>query len=105
MLAMMLPLNVTCKAVYVTIFDTICILIKCLICSAFLYEDWNVLLSSRILINQCFYGQSSSGGFAGSPVFIPLRIEYVRFLIKVAQTAQLSEAIHEAASVSHIDPR
>ena len=34
------------------------------------------------------------------PVFIPLRLEYVRFLIEVAQTAYLSEAIHEAATSS-----
>ncbi len=31
------------------------------------------------------------------PVFIPLGIEYIRSLIKVAQTAYQTEAIHEAA--------
>ena len=34
------------------------------------------------------------------PVFIPLRLEYVRFLIKVAQTTHLSKAIHEPATSS-----
>jgi len=45
------------------------------------------------------------GSFAGGPVFIPLGLEYVRFLIKVAQTAHLSKAVQEAASVSYMNPR
>ena len=41
-----------------------------------------------------------------SPVLIPsVLLEYVRFLIKVAQTAHLSEAVQEAASVSYMNPR
>ena len=46
------------------------------------------------------------GGLRGvRPFLIPLGLEYLRFLIKVAQTAYQTEAIHEVASVSHMNPR
>ena len=48
-----------------------------------------------------FYPFRRSAG----PFLIPLGVEYVRFLIKVAQTAHLSEAVQEAASVSYMNPR
>ena len=46
-----------------------------------------------MLIRPGFYPFRRSAG----PFLIPLGVEYVRFLIKVAQTAHLSEAVQEAA--------
>ena len=45
-----------------------------------------------------------AGGSLGGPVFIPLRLEYVRFPIKVAQTAHQTEAVQEVASVFYMNP-